>query len=299
MRHEVEVGVVPGRVHGPRDGPQAGAQAPTLRVRRPYPRSPPPGRHPDRARARRDDREGPGVRVLPDQRLRRVHERAQGRRRRPAPPRAVARSAARSPGPRTASERARSTRRPAPWFWKTRTDRAPRRAASALKRSRASVTSSPAAAGERWRGPRCGPKCRDAQRSTRRAPRGGRPRRCRRARGRWETRRARAPSTRRRSSPWPGPRWALVARAERAPRVDGGPARVATDCRRASRAVVARLLRESRVRRHVEHDLVRRGVAAQFEAARRVAFALGRRQRLRIACSAVMLSNCTASIEHC
>ena len=44
VRHEVEVGVVPGRVHGPRDGPQAGAQAPALRVRQlSYPRSPPPG----------------------------------------------------------------------------------------------------------------------------------------------------------------------------------------------------------------------------------------------------------------
>ena len=71
----------------------------------------------------------------------------------------------------------------------------------------------------------------------------------------------------------------FVARAERAPRVDGGPGPRRAPIAAARRVrVVARLLRESRVRRHVEHDLVRRGVAAQFEAARRVAFALGRRQ---------------------
>ena len=79
MRDEVEVGVVPSLTHGPRDGPQAFSYTPALVVRQlSDPRSPPPGRHPDRAPARRDDREGPGVRVLPDQRLRRVHQRAHG-----------------------------------------------------------------------------------------------------------------------------------------------------------------------------------------------------------------------------
>ena len=165
------------------------------------------------------------------------------------------------------------------------------------------VTSSPAAAGEGRRGPRCGPAPRRALPS-RRAPRGGRPRRWRRrARGRWETRsRTRAPSTRRRSSPWPGPRcraFRCPGRTGTARRRRAGPAS-RTDCRRASRASsrAASAGEPGPATRRTRPRPSRGCCAARSGSARRLC-SRPTPARLRIACSAVMLSNCTASIEHC